>query len=244
MAPVRYSNAPITEAIIDLRVKPREGLTMQIVESVRDGEEAAYPEVRKLNIARGELEIGERVAASAVQQQVGISNISPDKKQVFQSRTDGFTFSRLAPYETWDPFRNEARRLWTLYRERVRPTEVCRLAVRYVNRFDLPGTRVELKDYFRTTPEISSDLPQVMNGFFFRVVLPQEDLNGQVLINETIIPPAKPDVLSVVLDIDLFRDIEVPNDEESIWGFFEKLRARKDEILEACITDRAKELIR
>jgi uncharacterized protein (TIGR04255 family) len=244
MDKARYSKAPITEAIIDLRVKPREGATLAVMEKAREGEETAYPELRKLRIARGHMEVGERVAASAMQEQIGFAFASSDQKQVFQARMDGFTFSRLAPYETWEPFRDEARRLWTKYFERVSPVEVIRLAVRYINRFDLPGTQVEMKDYFRTTPEISPDLPQFMNGFFMRVAIPQDDLKGLLLINQTVVQPAKPEVTSVVLDIDLFRETDVPSAEQSIWAFFEELRNRKDEVFEACITENARRLIR
>lgn len=244
MERLHYSKAPITEAIIDLRVKPREGLSLSDVEQVRRGEEQSYPDVRHFAIAHGHFEVGERVGASATQQETGFVFSSADKKQVVQTRIDGFTFSRLAPYETWESFRDEGRRLWTLYRERVSPAEVRRLAVRYINRFDLPGTQIELKDYFRTTPEVSPDLHQLMSGFFMRVVIPQEELKGQLIINQTIVPPANPAVLSVVLDIDLFREIEVPNSEDEIWQFFEQLHDRKNNVFEACITERAREIIR
>ena len=238
-----YRRAPITEAIIDLKVKARDGWTLPMVEKVRVGEEAAYPGTRQTAIAQELVEVGERVAASATQQQTGFAFVSADQKQVFQARLDGFTFNRLAPYESWEPFRNEAQRLWAVYRERLEPAAVTRLAVRYINRFDLPGATVEMKEYFRTAPEISPDLPQVMNGFFMRVQIPQDDLGGQLLINQTIIPPARPGVVSVALDINLFRDGDVPGDEAVIWQFFERLHRRKNEVFEACITDRTRELI-
>lgn len=244
MERLHYGKAPITEAIIDLRVKPREGLTLSDIEQVRRGEEPAYPEVRRFAIAHGHIEVGERVGASATKEETGFVFSDADQKQVVQTRIDGFTFSRLAPYDTWESFRDEGRRLWTLYRERVCPTEVMRLAVRYVNRFDLPGSPVELKDYFRTSPEVSPDLHQLMSGFFLRVMIPQEDLKGHLIINQTRAPHANPEVLSVVLDIDLFREIEVPNREDEIWQFFEQLHDRKNDVFEACITERARELIR
>jgi uncharacterized protein (TIGR04255 family) len=244
MARLHYNRAPITEAIIDLQVKPRDGLTLSEVEHVRAGEEQSYPGIQQVTNVHGHLEVGERVAASAKQERTGLALASADNKQVAQARLDGFTFSRLAPYQEWESFRDEARRLWTLYRERTSPAEVTRLAVRYINRFDLPGPNIELKDFFRTTPEISPDLPQVLSSFFFRVVIPQDDLKGHLLISQTVVPPIRPDVFSVVLDIDLFRDAEVPFREDGIWHFFEQLHDRKNHVFEACITDRARELIR
>ncbi|MCO6459644.1 MAG: TIGR04255 family protein [Pirellulaceae bacterium] len=75
-----------------------------------------------------------------------------------QSRVNGFTFSRLAPYESWEPFRHEARRQWEVYRNRLNPQGVARIAVRCINRIDLPGDSVDLKEYFRTSPEIAPEL--------------------------------------------------------------------------------------
>lgn len=120
--------------------------------------------------------------------------------------------------------------------------KVIRLAVRYINRIDLPLPVHDLKDYLRTVPEVSPDLPQGLAGYFMQVAIPQEDIKSTVLLNETIVPPAKPDVVSVVLDIDIFRTEDLPSEEEPMWGLFEELRIRKNSVFEACITDRTREL--
>ena len=59
--------------------------------------------------------------------------------------------------------------------------------------------------YLRTVPEVSPDLPQGLAGYFMRLAIPQPDLRSMVLVNEAIIPPAKTNAVSVVLDIDLFQ---------------------------------------
>jgi uncharacterized protein (TIGR04255 family) len=238
----RYPRAPISEAIIDLRVSPRDDLNMGDLEAIRMGEEAAYPETSPLMVAKSTLKVGSGVAASASSEQAGFRFASENKKLICLPQKQGFTFSRLAPYEHWQPFRDEARRLWQLYRSQAQPTTVERLAVRYINRIDVPGNAVELKEYFQTRPEISPELPQSLSGFFLHLRLPQHDLHGQVLINQTIAPPTVEGAISLVLDIDLFRDDDVPQDETAIWETFESLRRRKNEIFEACITDKSREL--
>jgi uncharacterized protein (TIGR04255 family) len=75
-----------------------------------------------------------------------------------------------------------------------------------------------------------------------QIVIPLDDLNSIALINETIIDPAVPGVVSVVLDIDIFCTDDIPDTEEDIWTFFELLRERKNNVFEACITDKAREL--
>ncbi len=239
-----YSNAPITEAIIDLRVKPRADLNLEALEAVRSGEEIVYPRSNKIYQTEGTITIqeGAPASASAQQQLLGYKFTSEGGKSIWQSRWDGFTFSQLAPYANWEPFRDEGRRLWRLFRERSAPVAVERLAVRYINRIDVPAQSIDLKEYFRTSPEVSPDLSQELAGFFMQLQIPQADLGGQVLINQTIIPPSRAGVVSVVLDIDLICSENVPSSEEALWVRFEKLHVRKNEVFEACITNKTRRL--
>lgn len=243
-AATRYSNAPIAEAIIDLRVKLPEGVAISDVLRSHSGQEDAYPQKKDLNRFVGQFEISQQApSTSATADHIGFSFASSDEKQVYVARLDGFTASRLAPYDRWEHFRNEARRLWDVYRSAVRPTCIERIAVRYVNRLNLPGERVELKDYLRTSPEVSPDLPQGLEGFFLQVRIPHPDIKCTSLLNETGVPPPHLGVVSVVLDIDLFRTEDVPQDEGGLWNLFEALHERKNDIFEACITNRTRELI-
>src|SRR5262249_10954306 len=119
-----------------------------------------------------------------------------------------------------------------------------RVAVRYINRLDLPGDRVELKDYLRTAPELSPDLVQGLVGFFMQLNIPHTDIKCTSLLNEITVEAPEPGVVSVVLDIDLFRTEDLPQAEQDLWSLFETLHERKNEIFEACITDRTRELIK
>ena len=58
---------------------------------------------------------------------------SVDGRQVVQARLDGFTFSRLKPYDKWESLRDEARELWQHYVQIASPETVTRVALRYIN---------------------------------------------------------------------------------------------------------------
>lgn len=237
-----YQKPPITEAIIDLRVELPTATRLIELNKAHEGEEVTYPTVEELHAAFGQMQIGPQVSATAGSQHIGYLFRSGEGRQIYQARLDGFTISRLAPYENWHAFRGEARRLWDIYRTVTKPSRVIRLAVRYINRIDIPLPLKDFKDYLRTVPEVSPDLPQGLSGYFMQLAVPLEDIKSLALINETIIEPVSQDVVSVVLDIDIFRTADLPTDEEGIWAFFEELGARKNEVFEACITDKAREL--
>ncbi len=240
-----YPKAPITEAIIDLRVELPEGIGVADLEKVHDGLKSAYPTRKNRILAEVQGQIGDQGAATAARSKhLGYLFTSRDEKQVFQARLDGYTMSRLAPYESWEPFRDEAQRLWGMYRSIAKPKKVTRLAVRYINRLDLPLPVADLKDYLRTVPEVSSELPQNLAGYFMQLRIPQEDIKSLLVVNQAIIDPAKPGVASVVLDNDIFRVDDLPTDEQGIWDFFEVLRQRKNDVFEASITDQLRELFK
>ncbi len=64
-----------------------------------------------------------------------------------------------------------------------------------------------------------------------------------LVINEAIAPPSNPEIVTVILDLDLFRHQIWESDDEDIWQFLERLRDRKNEVFEASITDKTRGLI-
>lgn len=237
-----YSRAPITEALIDLRVELPNGVTLATLMDVHSSIKADYPMLHDFLIVQGQMVAGASVGATASQTQVGYIFSSSDQKQIFQARLDGFTFSQLASYDRWETFRKEAQRLWSIYQSVTKPHRINRLALRYINRLDLPLPVKEIKDYLRTVPEVSPDLPQGLSGYFMQLQIPQEDLRAMLILNQALIPPPIPNVVSVLLDIDLSREIELP-DTVAVWDVLEQLHMRTDQVFEACITDRTRELI-
>lgn len=241
---LRYSHLPLTEAIIDLRAALPQNVTLETLANLQTGQESEYPTRQDRIRTHGQItHQSENLSFSGDREHIGYVFISKDNRQVIQARLDGFTFSRLAPYESWDSFRAEARRWWDIYRTNTHPDTITRVAVRYINRFDLPLPLNDFKDYLRTSPEVSPDLPQELSGYFMQLHIPQEDLDATLTLNEAIVPPSGPNVVSVLLDIDLFSTKNLPDTEENLWALFEQLRHRKNQIFEACITDKTRELI-
>ncbi len=242
--PRHYENAPLTEALIDIRVRLPDDVSVHSLVAVQSGEKDRYParsdHIQIVSELRGH---GMEQVATATQQSLtGFVFTSADERQLFQARLDGFTFNRLHPYEQWESFREEARRLWNLYRAVARPREITRVAVRYINRIDVPFD-IDFREYLRTVPEISPDISQALSGFFMRLEIPQPDIDGMLILHEALIPPPRPDMGSIALDIDLFRQVDMPVDEDALWAILEQLRERKNAVFEACITERTREMI-
>lgn len=237
-----YAHAPITEAIIDLRVKKLGETKLAALSDWCNDLSERYPTKFDRQYAEGTIHFGNEVSTKAAQNKVGYLLQSGDKKNVFQPRLDGFTFSRLAPYESWAPFSEEAHQLWGSYREIMGEIAISRLAVRYINRIELPLPMENLSDYLRFYPEIPDELPDDVSGLLMRLSIPHSDLGATCMLTETLENSSVPESASVILDIDLYRDQSVPQEDTEIWHYFEQLHDRKNQIFESCVTDRSREL--
>jgi uncharacterized protein (TIGR04255 family) len=237
-----YANAPITEGLIDLGVELPSDAEVASLDAVFQHVKGEYPTREERSLFQGRLSAGAQVGASAKQTKVGYLFRSADGKRVLQVRLDGFTFSRLKPYENWAALRDEAKGLWSAYRELVRPIKVTRVGVRYINQIDVPSARIELKDYFRTFPEVSPDLPQDLGAFLMQLQIPQVDLDAVLVLTQTGGAPPRFDVASVILDIGLFKEHCDFKSDDEVWEVLESFRDRKNEVFEGCITDKARQL--
>jgi uncharacterized protein (TIGR04255 family) len=243
----RYNKPPITEAVIDLRVNLPEGFTVDKLNAIHLSISENFPTIEPFYKGIGALlyQPGESFKVDTSEQQIGYWFRSEDNLRTFQASLEGFSFNRLAPYESWEEFSSEAKKLWEIYKEICSPINVTRVAVRYINQINIPAHELtELKDYLKTVPEVSPKLPQnALQTFFMQLHIPQGDLDCMLIINEAIAPPVNPEFVSVILDLDLFRQQIWSSDDEEIWCFLEKLRDRKNEVFEASITDKTRELI-
>ena len=239
---IHYSKAPITEATIDLRVTLPEDHTLVQLDIFHQTLGDMYSEKHPIYIA--EFAIPEGNNPTQIQpEQIGYRFVSEDKRKIIQARLDGFGYTLLAPYDSWEPFRDEAKKLWMLYRELMKPSSIQRVAVRYINRLDIPSPSVELSEYLEILPTVSRKLPQVLDAYFMQLVIPFVVQESTAIINQGFVPPVVADTKAVVLDIDLFRDRELPVHEGEIWQIFERLREGKNMIFDACLTTKAKEMI-
>lgn len=242
-----FLNAPISEAVLDIRlggtIAPSFDDLSRFVERVK----ADYPDSKKVGVIHAELraDLGAAEAPqlthSASSAPIGYHCISEDRKQIAQPRVNGFVFSRLRPYDRWLTFKAEARRLFDLYCAEFGTRTIDRVAIRTINRLDIPGAQIDFKDWIRTCPEISPALPQGLTGFFMQVHQPYSDVKSLCIINETLVPPEVPGTVAVILDIDLSRVAEIPQESDAFWSLLDEMRQKKNEIFLGCITDRMKE---
>lgn len=241
-----YTRAPIAEAIIEIRCDLPADTTLEALAAAAPTE--GFPTVEATVTVTGMLEVRpDGIEQRTTGEQTGHLFRSEDGRAVVQARLDGYSFGCLAPYDRWEAFSAEAERHWHRYRDVASPSKARRLGVRYVNRVNIPGQRVEIKDYLRTAVDVSPYLPQMISNFFLQVVVPLPRFRAFATVTSTIVPPEHEDSTSLILDIDTWQDVDVDLAGEAggqeIASRLEVLREAKNYVFEACITDATRRLI-
>ena len=239
-----YKNAPITEAVLDIRTR-LEKPSLERLAGIRD---ARYPNLFQTpNLMAFTFAVNEgQPSLDTSSQALGFSYRSDEEKDIFQVRRDGFTHNRLPPYTEWGSFSAEARRLWLVYKEGALPAEVEWISLNYINEIYVPFA-TSFENYFRTYVEVPKELPQMLLGFSFtyQVVLPADA--GLLQIAQGYGPFRKPEHTTVILNIQASKQVNKKTSdisEDELWDMFEKLRFAKSQAFEACITEKVRMEIR
>ena len=81
--------------------------------------------------------------------------------------------------------RDDAKQLWLHYVDLARPVSVARIALRYINRIEIPLPFEDYKEYVLTIPEIAPGIPQGLAHFFMRLEIPYPE-QFMAIITQTI----------------------------------------------------------
>jgi uncharacterized protein (TIGR04255 family) len=234
------TNAPITEALIDIRVKLPDNVDLNTLASVHAAFASDYPNKRER--VRGETKIDLKTKKTETTSAVdGYLFTSSDGEQVVQNRLDGFTFSRLKPYESWGKLREEAYRLWQIYRGSCHPESITRIALRYINRLEIMLPIRDFEDYLTAPPIVPKNLSQELSGFLTRNIIREEAHKVVVIISQALESVSSSKIATIILDIDVFREHPSGLNETDAWTGIDDLHELKNKVFFESVTEKTLE---
>ena len=237
-------NAPIQEALIDLRCKLPDGFDVTTFSGLSDKLGESYPDQAPRRVFYAEVGLRDEEFFSSTDDAVidGYLFKRADGKRISQFRLDGFTYNWLRRYETWEDLRQEAKNRWEDYISVVTPESVTRIAVRYINRFtiDLPA---DLGTIFRVPPGLPAQIPGRVTQFLFKWVVddPETKASSNIIQSSEESEAAK---IDIILDIDCFLVSRFDAESEAIWTRLDELRTLKNRIFFESLTPQALEMFK
>jgi len=244
IAPRHLPRAPIQEALISLTVRKLDDSLIEELATLPSDLREEYPKCEQIFTQKFDFQIQEGLLKSktVAQNPAGFKFTSRDGKNVVQFKTDGFVFSRLKPYDTWESMSHESRKLWQAYVKLAKPQTIVRVATRYINRIMLPLPIGDFGDYLTEPPRVPETLPQGISGFLSRVVMYEPELDVSAIFTQAMEQSTNDRVVPIVVDIDVFQDQQYDVSGSEYWDLLGQMREFKNRIFFEAITEKIVEL--
>lgn len=244
MARERYLNsAPIREAIIEFQVELPEQITTEVLEHMSSKLTSDYPNISRLMKGRFGIQVNEGAPIQTDYDHTieGYRYTSSDGSKTVQIRLNGFTFSRMKPYQNWEDLKHEAKRLWSIYVNELKPGKINRISTRYINVMPIPMPIGKWEDILTAPPQIPHDLSQDVSSFFTRTVSKDAETDFTSIVTQAF-DSIVANHARIILDIDVFVKRDFLSDATHCWDCLDKLRKYKNKIFFSSITEKTASL--
>lgn len=249
----KYPKPPIIEAVLHVRyAAPLTDSEMKRIPRLLASE---YPKSTEESEFQLEFRVEKGVPTGTPQVQVsdsGTRMLSANDQRIVVTRQGGMThqgsvlYGYYAPYQGWDDFVEGARFVFDALREKLGYKEMSSIGLRYVNRIDVPlndGTPFLPAEYLLA----GVALPQnsVTSALRLFQGMAEIEINHDRLVSRVSAATAQEALInhaSLVFDIDIISQVDVPKKPEEFWALLGRMRDAKNDIFESGVTDKARQL--
>ena len=241
--------APIVEAVIEIRARATKALEETSIRTAIEPKLAGYVFLDSLREFHSEVKLeGGKPPIQKVSDAgwKGVRFRSSDEKHIAQFNRDGFVFSRLEPYLTWEELESEGKRLWNIYKDFAQPVEIQRLGLRFINRIKLPPGELLFEDYIQPAPSSPHGLELPFHGFMHKDTLGVPGHPYAINVIRTIqqLNGGVDGGVALILDIDVFTTQGFDLDNTVLQRRLLEMRWLKNKVFFGSITAKALEMFR
>ncbi|MDO8540861.1 MAG: TIGR04255 family protein [Opitutaceae bacterium] len=239
--PRHLSSAPIVEGIIDIQVKGSRPWPLDAMKTLA-GRFAVAAKIEQMHtLALHVVQAVGKPPSQTIEDSgpIGLRCFSGDGRVIVQLRRNGFTFSRLHPYTSWDEIFPHASEIVRAYIAEFQPEEVTRIAVRNINRLLLPAAAVASNPerFFTYPPSFPKSDGAVTAHWMTRFMLKRSVEKLDAIVTHVTEDELLGDKLPIILDIDVFDAGPLPLDADELLSKFAELRAWKNRLFFGALTE-------
>lgn len=245
--PFKLPNPPIVEAVLDIDCDLPPTLDFDEVEKLGIAAYGTrYPIHRKQFVHQATVDMKPDSEPKFFASQ-GLSSfqfVSEDEKQVVQIRVGGFSYNRMAPYDSFDDYLPEISQCWDEFRNLASPVQIRKISLRYINRIMIPldGGTVNLPEYLKVSPNLPDGSGLQFSGFFHqhRAGDPATGTMANIILASE---QNEGNFLPLLLDIEVFKPERLSPAPLPDWAEqIQSLRNLKNHIFEHSLTEKCQSL--
>jgi uncharacterized protein (TIGR04255 family) len=233
-----HQAAPIIAAVVEFRFD--DDLPNPLIQRIAAKVAKGYAE--RTNLRTSQIEVNPALQVANFLPPIDMVKLSSkDQTEVFSVGAQACSIEQLSPYPGWSLFFARLARDWNLIDKLLRKRKITRIGVRYINRIDLPLSVG--RDYPGEYLNISIGIPQQLANSTHVALNYQAEYGPRpfkIILNTGFADSPIPKMHSIVLDIDVISEKNVPQSTEEIFAMLGEIRQIKNEIFEESITEYAR----
>jgi len=237
-----YPRPPITEAVLEVRVEGK--LSARDMERCVERFRRQYKNVENITEFEINFEDGKPISRP---KSTGFKLTSENAVDLLLLNPSSVASIRLAPYSRWEDLLESAKSNFDTFTKLLGRQVVSRIGARFVNRIDVPSKLMvgrSWNDFFRLGANVPGEVARAYGSYYVNLGARSEE-GVMIVINTGVIGDnVLLDHTSVLLDIDVALEGDIPQRIDDMWARAEVLRKVKNRIFESSITDRCRELFR
>ena len=233
---MKYSNAPIEEALIDVRFAP-------IIEDYEKMKELAnsFKAELPLQAPKQSFRFNFNSDQETLQKDnfAGIALKDDKPGHVLQLDKDGITYSVIKNYDSWEKFESNFLKYWQEFKKLASRTALIkRVGVRFINKFPVSINKLDdLQQYSKIKVAAPLEDQELKDVFTRLLISPRPDVN--CIITQAL--NRQNNSQDLVLDIDVFSEKNLSLQGSALEELLSDFRKIKNNVFEHSLTQEIKE---
>jgi uncharacterized protein (TIGR04255 family) len=239
---MKYKYPPIVEAICEFRFSKETNWDPTIPGSVYEKVKDQFPNKesrleQQVEFKSGDAGFNQNLIAS----QKALM-LSPDRTSLIQVGQHLLSINHLKPYVGWEHFRPKIKMAYDTLGKIVEIKGIDRMALVYIDRIEIPGKRIDMKEYFKFYPHLGPELPQDLNNFMVGVEIPYREKRDSCRLQLTSAMTTKKDHLAFLLTTEYYLVKQKSVEPDTALDWMEDAHTTVHRLFQGCITEKLEDL--
>jgi len=238
-----YRNPPIVEAICEFRFSQDTRWDPTIPGLLYDKIRIQFPN-KESRVAQ---EIQFNVDKEGLQHMVNNPNqmavfLAPDRKSLVQIGPNRLSIHHLKPYPGWENFLPKIKQTYEVLSAITEIKGIDRLALMYIDKIEIPGKNVDMKQYFNFMPHLGERFSQPFTNFIVGCDFPYKDKRDICKLQLTSALPENKANVAFVMTTEYFLAQPKVISKDAALGWVEEAHTVVHNTFKNCITEKLEDL--
>lgn len=241
----KYRNPPVVEALCEVYFADStwdDTIPGAYYERVK----LKFPKKKQRQIQEAQIALGRGTASAGVQTlPPWMQFVNEEGNRMIQIAENLLVVNQMRPYPHFEEWEPEVYNALDIYNDLTQPKTITQVGLRYINRIQIPGTKINMGDYFTIYPQLPNPLGNIHGPFLVRVEVPQGDQGHTVLVTfgTDVTPSTVGDSQVFMLDLYDIIKLEISPSKEELSTQVLQAHENLVNAFEGSITDKLRELL-